>query len=71
MTFPTTADFNAILDLLLNLLNDASVELHVFMSTTEPYIISCARKKLFFFLFFETTLVFGFLYEARRAKYLA
>jgi len=71
MSFPTAADFNTLFDLLLTLLNDTAADLNAFMSTTEPYVISCARKKLFFFLFFETTIVFGFLYEARRAKYLA
>ena len=41
------------------------------MATTQPYVCPCARKKMLFLLFFETTIVFAFLYEARRAKHLA
>lgn len=71
MTFPTTIDYNAGLDLLLNLLTAAAKALNAFMTTTEPYVIICAKKKLVFFLLLETTIAFSFLYEARRAKYLA
>lgn len=71
MTFPTTIDYNAGLDLLLNLLTVAAKALNAFMTTTEPYVIICAKKKLVFFLLLETTVAFSFLYEARRAKYLA
>ena len=71
MTFPTTIDYNAGLDLLLNLLTAAAKPLNTFMATTEPYVLICAKKKLVFFLFLETTIVFSFLYEARRAKILA
>lgn len=71
MTFPTTIDYNAGLDLLLNLLTDSAEALNTFMATTEPYVVFCAKKKLIFFLLLETTVAFSFLYEARRAKHLA
>lgn len=71
MTFPTTSDFNTYIDLLSVYLTPFAEAFNSFMSSTQPYIYTCARKKLFFLLFFETTIVFAFLYEARRAKYLA
>lgn len=71
MTFPTLADFNTYVDLLSVYLTLVVEDLNSFMSSTQPYIYTCARKKLLFLLFFETTIVFAFLYETRRAKYLA
>lgn len=71
MTLPTMADFNTYIDLLSVYLTLFVEDLNSFMSSTQPYIYTCARKKLLFLLFFETTIVFAFLYEARRAKYLA
>jgi len=71
MTFPTTVDFNDVLNLFLAQLTPFVEELNTFMHSTEPYNITCHRKKVFFLLFLETTFVFAFLYETRRAKHLA
>lgn len=68
MSFPTTVDFNEALNFLNSQLTSFAEALNVFMSSTEPYVFPCMRKKIFFLLFFETTIVFAFLYEARRAK---
>jgi hypothetical protein len=69
MTFPTTVDFNALINLLIT--QPLAEQVDTFMSHTEPYALSCHTKKLCLFLFVETAIVFAFLYEARRAKYLA
>jgi hypothetical protein len=71
VTLPTTVDFNAIRDILLALLTERAEALNLFMQTTTPYVLGCHRKKLLFMLFLETTIVFAFLYEARRARHLA
>lgn len=71
MTFPTTLDYNALLAFFLDQLTGPAEALNRFMCSTEPYVFPCARKKVLFLLFFETTIVFAFLYEARRAKHLA
>jgi hypothetical protein len=71
MTFPVAVDYNETLNFLLDQLTTFAEALGVFMSSTEPYVLTCAPKKLFFFLLLETTIVYAFLYEARRAKYLA
>lgn len=71
MSFLSTIDYNTILDLFLNSLTTPAEALNTFMTTTEPYVISCHKKKLYFFLFLETYIVYAFLYEARRSKYLA
>lgn len=71
MTFPTTVDFNEMLNLLNAQLTTFAEALSTFMYSTEPYVFPCARKKIFFLFFLETTIVFAFLYEARRARYLA
>ena len=71
MTLPTTIDYNALLAFLLEQMTVPVEALNTFMSSTEPYIFPCARKKILFFLFFETTIVFAFFYEARGKKRLA
>lgn len=71
MTFPTAVDFNELVNFLNMQLTTFAGALNAFMHSTEPYVFPCARKKIFFLLFLETTIVFAFLYEARRARYLA
>lgn len=71
MTFPTTVDYNDLLNFLLAQLTTFAEVLNAYMNYTEPYVFPCMRKKIFFLLFFETTIVYAFFYEARRAKYLA
>lgn len=64
-------DFNEVLNFLNSQLTTFAEALNVFMSSTEPYVFPCMRKKILFLLFLETSIVFAFLYEARRAKYVA
>lgn len=51
--------------------NIFAARLNKFMANTNPFVISCARKKLMLLLCAEVTVVLSVVFQARRSKRLA
>lgn len=47
-----------------------AARLNDFMANTNPFVISCARKKMILFLCAEVTIVLSILIQARRSRFL-